>query len=486
MYGLIGPHVNRLADAAHLRAWQPPVALVLDPGPEWAGLARELPATRFVWRIYHPDQPDFNEGGLDAAGAARSWVARDLPAMLGLGGAGGWWQGVNEPAIGSPEAMARYAAFEMERVRVLERYGLRAALGAFAVGNPPRLDWWGEFEPALWAARPSGVLLLHEYAWPSLRGGPGSAAAWTSLRHRMVYEGCAEHGWAGLPGPCKLPLIIGECGADIGVVQPGTLGGWRDVMTAEECLADLDWYSRELELDNYVLGGCVFCDMAESWQWTGYDIWPNVARTLADQARPIYRRLPLMVDPGRGLDVSAWQGLIQWEEVRRAGYSFVLARSSAGASADRRWRGNWAGATSIGVQPYHFMTADVPVLLQAAAMLGAAGRDWPAMWIDVEWEKRTGAGPTEAQVREMVARIEDTGGKAGIYTSRYQWQRLGHTGWAGRLPLWVADWNPAYAGKPRLPAGWTTWRYQQTTSAGTVPGIAGRVDLDIANMGGGQ
>jgi lysozyme len=42
--------------------------------------------------------------------------------------------------------------------------------------------------------------------------------------------------------------------------------------------------------------------------------------------------------------------------------------------------------------------------------------------------------------------------------------------------LWIADYGPRAA--PRLPAGRTTYEIWQFSQTGSVPGIAGRVDLD--------
>ena len=87
-------------------------------------------------------------------------------------------------------------------------------------------------------------------------------------------------------------------------------------------------------------------------------------------------------------------------------------------------------------------------------------------------------GVTKAHVEAFVAEFEVlTGAKPAIYTSRYKWGKLvGSTNWAGNQPLWVADWNRNYRGKPRLPGDWNTWEFQQTGSNGQVAGIGGRVN----------
>lgn len=473
MYRLLGPHLNSSPGGMPelVSRWKPAACTVLDPGPVWRGPAASL-KTHFVWRYFEPNQPDFNQP-IDPVVEARAWMARRLAQMLQFTGVGGFWQGYNEIVIASAEAMARYARFEAERLALLSRHGLRGGVGAFAVGNPPDVTWWDAFHPALEAAvRYGGVLLLHEYNYPEPRGDAQHDPAWLSLRHRMVYE--------RLPARLRVPLIISECGRDSIFGEPD--GGWRGNLTAAEYLSSLQWYDEQLQADKYVLGACVYCAAAESAQWVSYDIRPDVVEMMVEDSAPLYRagKAP-SPEPGRGVDVSVWQGAVSWRQVAKSGISFAMVRSTVGDGTDRRWLENRAGARGAGleVEPYHFLTTDVRIAQQAARFLSAAGANWPVMWIDVEREARTGSGPNETSVREMVDRLQQAGAMPGIYTSASMWRRLGHSAWAGELPLWVADWNPAYLGKPRLPAGWTEWDYQQTTSAGSVPGIAGRVDLDI-------
>ena len=64
-----------------------------------------------------------------------------------------------------------------------------------------------------------------------------------------------------------------------------------------------------------------------------------------------------------------------------------------------------------------------------------------------------------------------------VYTRASFFDRFGTPEWAqGRL-LWVAHW--ADVPEPTLPQAWTEWEFWQTTSDGSVPGIEGRVDLDV-------
>lgn len=290
-YTLLGGHVNATTGGLPemVARWKPPVMVILDHADVWLQAKLHSPQTVFVGRIFVERQPDFGTD-LDPIRTANDHCAWLLKKFEQIGSARlrqtySFWQGVNEPIIKSADAMKRYAAFEAERARIMSVNGFKVVVGSFSVGNP-ELAYWREFLPALEAAREfAGALALHEYAWPRMDGDP----EWLLLRHRKVYDGEPAHGWPGLPDHLKsLPLIITECGLD-GLIQLSSPHGWRDLYTPSHYLAQLEWYDRELHKDPYVVGAAVYCCSYEHVKWQPYDIWPEVARTLAEQATPVYR-----------------------------------------------------------------------------------------------------------------------------------------------------------------------------------------------------
>ena len=222
-YRLIGGHTNQTYGGIPelVATWKPPVWLVIDPGPEWKWVAQATPKTQFTWRIHSDYQPDFNSE-INPVQEARNWMASVLPWIRNV--VSGYWQGTNESVISSPEAMRRFADYEIERTRLLASHGLKAAIGAFAVGNPPNMSWWEEFKPAIQAASEhGGVLILHAYWWETPPDTRFVSPPWTSLRHRKVYKGEPSHGWGGLTE--QIPCILVEAGADKGVSEPGIVEG---------------------------------------------------------------------------------------------------------------------------------------------------------------------------------------------------------------------------------------------------------------------
>lgn len=197
-------------------------------------------------------------------------------------------------------------------------------------------------------------------------------------------------------------------------------------------------------------------------------------------------------DTVEGIDVSHWQGEIDWNQVADAGKAFAFMKASQDTDfVDPMYGLNRARATAAGliVGAYHFADPRPGVADARAqadhflATAGIASGDLPPV---LDLERANGLTPVqlEAWARAFLERIhERTGVRGAIYTSPNFWRNwVGDSTWFatnGYRVLWVAHWttNP----NPTVPAsdwagfGWTFWQY---TSNGAVPGIVGRVDLN--------
>jgi GH25 family lysozyme M1 (1,4-beta-N-acetylmuramidase) len=197
-----------------------------------------------------------------------------------------------------------------------------------------------------------------------------------------------------------------------------------------------------------------------------------------------------------GIDVSHWQGSIDWAQVAAAGTRFAIAKATQGrAYVDPQYGINKAGAELNGIVfgAYHFADPDNThndAVREANHFVDTAQLG-PGNLIPVLDIERTG-GLTQAKVTAWILdwldRVtERVGVRPMVYTSPNGWlNRTGDTtavAAAGYTVLWVAHWGVA---EPRLPAadwngnGWTFWQY---TSQGSVPGIIGNVDLDWYESG---
>jgi lysozyme len=207
-----------------------------------------------------------------------------------------------------------------------------------------------------------------------------------------------------------------------------------------------------------------------------------------------------------GIDVSRFQGVIDWPSVAGSGISFAFVQASRGSGADCTTRPGQCGAdpyfaanrlaaasSGIRVGAYHrgfagggtVAEARADSLAEANLFIAGVGALQPGELIpvlDVE-TPFTGLTSTTLRtwIRVFVKRVtKKLGRKPMIYTNASSWSATGNTTEfaKARYPLWVAEWGVS---RPTVPAnnwarrGYSVWQY---TSSGSVPGISGRVDMN--------
>ncbi len=274
-----------------VRRMLPAVIKSLDDLGFVAEVKEASPQTVVVARLTHAQPMDG-----DPEAMARAFVATHLATYL-QHPAVDYWEGYNEPDVKG--RMAWYARFEAERVRAMAEHGLKAAIGAFSAGVP-EFEEFEEFLPAVRAAKEhGGILTLHEYDAPvldravgaGLPGRPNHADRGAlALRYRWWYEELL------IPRGLVIPLVISEAGVD-GLVanRPGPTNahGWRDFWgywaetglggnPLEVYLRQLDWYDRELQKDDYVIGWAVFTVGAMNPDWKSYDLTEYLRHVAAE------------------------------------------------------------------------------------------------------------------------------------------------------------------------------------------------------------
>lgn len=201
----------------------------------------------------------------------------------------------------------------------------------------------------------------------------------------------------------------------------------------------------------------------------------------------------------KGLDVSHWQGAIDWLQVAGAGYSFMFAKATEGTTiTDLTYAINRAGAQGVGLElgAYHYArpagSTDAARVATAIAQADhfvdvaqPTGGDLPPV-LDLETKGGLSQAAlvtwTRAWLDEVAAR---TGLRALVYTSPSFWKTaLGDTPlFAGAgSRLWIAHWTANAS--PLVPAanwgglGWTFWQWTDCTK---VPGLAHCSDGDRVN-----
>jgi GH25 family lysozyme M1 (1,4-beta-N-acetylmuramidase) len=222
---------------------------------------------------------------------------------------------------------------------------------------------------------------------------------------------------------------------------------------------------------------------------------PSPTPTPATAAAPTPTPSPARSQITEGIDVSHWQGPIDWTRVAAAGKRFTYLKASEDTTyEDPTYPTNRAAARAAGlyVGAYHFA--------QPSAIVGAATAQadhfidtaMPAPGdllpvLDLERSGGIGQAALTAWVREYLERVyQRIGVRTVIYCSPSFWRNyMGDTTWFAANHyeiLWIAHWTAGVS--PTVPGGnwggrgWTFWQY---TSDGSVPGISGRVDLDRYN-----
>jgi GH25 family lysozyme M1 (1,4-beta-N-acetylmuramidase) len=186
-----------------------------------------------------------------------------------------------------------------------------------------------------------------------------------------------------------------------------------------------------------------------------------------------------------GIDVSKWQGAIDWESVADSGIAFAFVRVSDGLThRDPRFAENWAGAQEAGlmVGAYQFFRPDQDPKAQAdllVAEMGTLGATHLPPVIDVEDDGGLSPAQIEDAIEVWIDRVQSkTGVTPIIYTGAYFWRDNVASDAFPDHPLWVAHYTEDC---PYVPAPWSRWQFHQYTDSGHVDGIDENVDRNHFN-----
>ena len=190
-----------------------------------------------------------------------------------------------------------------------------------------------------------------------------------------------------------------------------------------------------------------------------------------------------------GIDVSKWNGDINWAAVKNSGVSFVIIRcgyrgSSQGALIeDPRFRANISGATKAGLRVgvYFFTQAvnEVEAVEEASMVINLVkgySLSYP-VYLDVEASNGRGdqisASQRTANIKAFCGTIQNAGYRAGVYANKTWLTSYINTAQITNYKIWLAQ----YAATPTYSA--TRYDMWQYSSKGRVSGIAGNVDMNI-------
>ncbi|MEJ0103035.1 MAG: GH25 family lysozyme [Bacteroidota bacterium] len=188
--------------------------------------------------------------------------------------------------------------------------------------------------------------------------------------------------------------------------------------------------------------------------------------------------------PIHGIDVSKYQQLIAWEEVKamqvkniKLGFTFIKATEGIG-NMDKQFPRNWKKAKEVGLTrgAYHFFLATKDGRMQAENFIKCVDLkpgDMPPV-LDIEQTYGITPDILKREVKEWLEITENYYGvKPIIYTNVDFYKRnLGSD--FDEYPLWVAHYYQP--NQPRIKRDWLFWQHSEE---GRVNGILSRVDFNV-------
>ncbi|MCH5270422.1 MAG: Ig-like domain-containing protein [Lachnospiraceae bacterium] len=198
-----------------------------------------------------------------------------------------------------------------------------------------------------------------------------------------------------------------------------------------------------------------------------------------------------------GIDVSKWNGKIDWNAVKNSGVSYVIIRcgyrgyGSGALVVDPYFEQNIKGATAAGIKVgvYFFSQAvNKNEAVEEASMVLQLVRGYTIsypIFLDVEYSGAAGntgrADKLDVATRTEIIKafcetIRNSGYTAGVYANKSWLTSMIDTSQLSKYKIWLAQ----YAAAPTYTGRYDMWQYKST---GRVTGINGDVDLNLSYLG---
>lgn len=193
-----------------------------------------------------------------------------------------------------------------------------------------------------------------------------------------------------------------------------------------------------------------------------------------------------------GIDVSKWNGKIDWNGVKNSGISYVIIRCGYRGSTegklivDSRFAENIQGANAAGLKVgvyFYSQAVDEIEAVEEASMVLDQIRNYKIsypVFLDVEssggrGDKIDNATRT-AVCKAFCATIQNAGYTAGVYSNKHWLETKMDASALSAYKIWMAQ----YAAAPTYKSRYDLWQYRST---GSVNGISGNVDMNISYLG---
>ena len=178
----------------------------------------------------------------------------------------------------------------------------------------------------------------------------------------------------------------------------------------------------------------------------------------------------------RIIDVSSWQGDIDWSKVKSGGVVGAIIRYADGLTIDNRFKQNMTGAKRVGLHVGAYIYSRAVNAAQAREeadrIINACkpyGLDMP-IYIDLEASNLSGIADTLASA--FLSECDAKGVRGGIYANLYWFEHYITAKRYKDRPLWIAQYYKEL--QTAHPEWFGMWQF---TSSGRVEGIKGNVDV---------
>ena len=198
-----------------------------------------------------------------------------------------------------------------------------------------------------------------------------------------------------------------------------------------------------------------------------------------------------------GIDVSKWNGNIDWNAVKNSGINYVIIRcgyrgyTTGSLIEDPKFTANIKGAIAAGLKVgiYFFTQAiDEREAVEEASMVLSQIKNYKIsypVFLDVESSGAPGGGgradSIDKATRTAVCKafcetIKNAGYNAGIYANKHWWETKINASELSAYKVWLAQ----YASAPTYTGRYDLWQYRST---GRVSGISTDVDMNLSYLG---
>jgi len=190
--------------------------------------------------------------------------------------------------------------------------------------------------------------------------------------------------------------------------------------------------------------------------------------------------------PVHGIDVSKWQGNIDWRKAKRGGVAFAFIKATEGGDhLDSKFRENWDGAGQAGVPrgAYHFFYFCRPAAEQARWFMRNVPKDPKSLppVLDMEWngksecKYRPRPEKIRREMRTFLNMMQRHYGKKPLVYTTVDFYADNNLGSMRDVEFWLrsvaAHPTEVYPGQR-----WSFWQY---TGTGKIPGINGKTDINV-------